>query len=286
MSALYDPAIAIKYSRRRFFLSCEAASDGDSLLENIRQFFKLPEKSSVADVRRVIETVNVDVLLLLHNLETPWESSSTRAAVERLLSHLVDIPRLSLIVTMRGAERPQGVAWTRPAPPPLSTLSMDAVKETFVAISDISENDPVLELLLERLDMLPLAVTLMATQAQFLSLDELTKQWDSQRTKMVTRGLDDRLSSLDISIELSLNCERLLKHPEAKQLLRSLALLVDGAAVDELPSLMPAEFRVQISVTTLLRVALAYRDISGNIRVFISGARICVDAHAHISRTI
>lgn len=120
-----------------------------------------------------------------------------------------------------------------------------------MAISDIEDN-PLLEPLLEKLGMLPLAITLVATQAQFMDLEQLAKRWDAERTKMVTRGLNDRLSCLDVSIEFSLNCERLMQQPEAKDLLRSLALLVDGAAVDELPYLMPSEFPVQISVTSLL----------------------------------
>ena len=50
-------------------------------------------------------------LLILDNLETPWESKDTQQAVEELLLQLTNIVGLSLVVTLRGAERPSGIPW-------------------------------------------------------------------------------------------------------------------------------------------------------------------------------
>ncbi|KAF7325349.1 NB-ARC domain-containing protein [Mycena venus] len=53
------------------------------------------------------------------------------AEVEEFLSLLTDVPHLALIVTMRGAERPGKILWTRPFLLPLRPLSNDAARQTF-----------------------------------------------------------------------------------------------------------------------------------------------------------
>ncbi len=45
-------------------------------------------------------------MLILDNFETPWEPLASRDEVETLLAQLTDIPNLTLVVTLRGAERP------------------------------------------------------------------------------------------------------------------------------------------------------------------------------------
>src|SRR6201996_5178651 len=149
------------------------------------------------------------MMLVLDNLETPWEPKNNQQAVEELLLELTDVPGLSLVVTLRGAERPSGIPWTRPFLPPLHSLDYEASMQTFISISDTHEDVPGLRELIEVTDGLPLAVTLMATQAQYTSCALLLSRWNDQRTAMLTRGAETRLSSLDISIRLSLQSDRL-----------------------------------------------------------------------------
>ena len=42
--------------------------------------------------------------------------------MEGFLSHLNHLPKLAIIVTMRGTQRPSGVSWSRPLLPPLEKL--------------------------------------------------------------------------------------------------------------------------------------------------------------------
>src|ERR1700761_1379727 len=101
------------------------------------------------------------MMLVLDNLETPWEPKNNQQAVEELLLELTDVPGLSLVVTLRGAERPSGIPWTRPFLPPLHSLDYEASLETFISIAAVPEETPELSELIRVTDGLPLAITLM-----------------------------------------------------------------------------------------------------------------------------
>ena len=83
---------------------------------------------------------------------------------------------------MRGAERPSGIPWTRPIFPPLQPLDYEASMETFTSLSDVLENAVGLSDLIKATDGLPLALTLMASQAQYTSCELLLSQWIKKRT--------------------------------------------------------------------------------------------------------
>ncbi|KAJ7792329.1 hypothetical protein B0H14DRAFT_2623957, partial [Mycena olivaceomarginata] len=79
--------------------------------------------------------------------------------VEEFLSLLADTPSLALMVTMRGAERPGKMKWTRPVLPPLEPLSPSASRQIFLEVADepSSEEESALDTLLDLSDSLPLA---------------------------------------------------------------------------------------------------------------------------------
>ncbi|KAJ7049108.1 hypothetical protein C8F01DRAFT_1185895 [Mycena amicta] len=80
-------------------------------------------------------------LLVLDNLETVWEPQESRADV-----------------TMRGAERPAQVQWTRPFLPILKPLSDEAAHQTFIDIADdIHIDDSDLRTILDLTNKMPLA---------------------------------------------------------------------------------------------------------------------------------
>ncbi len=75
-------------------------------------------------------------LLILDNLHTAWTTHSSRFEVERLLTLFASRPRLALVVTLRGNERPLGVRWTRPFLKPVRKIGVDDGVKIFSAISD------------------------------------------------------------------------------------------------------------------------------------------------------
>lgn len=202
-------------------------------------------------------------ILVLDNFETPWENLETRSEIESMLARLAAIKTLTLLVTMRGSERPIGTAWTRPFVSPLAPLNKDAARLTFVTISDVSNDDPSLEMLLEALDNLPLAITLMANLAQSETPQVLLRRWDSEYTTMLSCGSDSQ-RSLETSIKISLNGPR-MKHPDAANLLRILALLPQGSK--NLEDIAPNIPNIYKAATVLKQVGLAYTDDVGSLCV-------------------
>ena len=179
---IHRQAIKNRFDDFRWFLSCEGVTDAEGLRSAIANAFAMNEKTLIPSLQRLARMVDSEMMLLPDNLETPREPTTSRQAVEQLLLQLVDVPGLSIVVTLRGAQRPTGIPWTRPFLPTLQSLSREDSMLTFTSISDVSEDAPCLNELMDVVDGLPLAITLMAAQAQYISCESLLKQWNDKRT--------------------------------------------------------------------------------------------------------
>src|ERR1700761_7704557 len=210
VSFLHHSSVILHFGDFRWFISCEGIFNADGLRSVLANIFKLDEKMFISSIRRLASSIDSNMLLMLDNLETPWEPKDNQQAVEELLLQLSDVPGLSLVVTLRGSERPSGIAWTRPFLPPLHSLDYEASIQTFTSISDVPEDAPGLKELIDVTDGLPLAITLMATHAQYTSCLLLLNRWNDKRTTMLTRGAHTRLSSIDVSIQMSLESDRVI----------------------------------------------------------------------------
>ncbi|KZV92326.1 hypothetical protein EXIGLDRAFT_718419 [Exidia glandulosa HHB12029] len=269
LSVLHSPATVRRFGERRYFVPCDAADrirDGGCLGVVAGAFGIL--SSSRAKLERELVTFlqgeGEETLVVLDNFESAWEhqhhsstsasisaSSSSQAEAESLLSLLTSLPNLSLLVTLRGSERPS-TAWTRPFFPPLRPLSQDAARQAFLSIAGSEE--PLDERLMEKLDGVPLALELMAYLAQFEPASTLLLRWDEQRTSMLRRGL----TTLDASIALSVHSPRMTDG--ALKLLSLLALLPDGV-VDSDVGLWAGHIPTYArALGTLQQTALVSRD--------------------------
>lgn len=259
---LHHPTIVALFQSDRWFIQCEGSTTPQGLVSAIANRLEL---SGDRLFERVIFSFEARrTILVLDNFETPWETVSTRIAIETLLSRLTAIKTLTLLVTMRGSERPAGIAWTRPFVLPLTPLDTNAARLTFVTISDTPKDDPHLEKLLKALDNLPLAITLMANLAQSETPEVLLRRWYLENTAMLTRG-PDHCSSLEISITISLDGPRMRQNPDANRLLRLLALLPQGSK--DLEEIAPNIQNVHKAATVLKQVGLAHIDGVGSLRV-------------------
>jgi hypothetical protein len=186
---LHDPKISECY-KDRYFLSCEAMADVDALLLGICNMLdiKATPSAMLASIRRRLETSTT--LLCLDNFETPWEPPSTRTKIEDVLASISDIPRLSLIITIRGTQRPSKVAWSHPQLPPLPTLSSDSAHEILQNICPNHEVDDFTRQLLDGVDGIPLAITLISTLLRDgESSRELWTRWTKEQTAVVETGV-------------------------------------------------------------------------------------------------
>ncbi|KLO17087.1 TPR-like protein [Schizopora paradoxa] len=294
---LHHESIAERFGSRRFFIPCDSANSADSLIAVLASHFRLPAYdsdgfSSQALFKEVLSLLSLDdgcssprsfddgytreeqTILVLDNFESPWEWHESRSEVEELLGRIADLPNLTLVVTLRGLERPRGVAWTKPFLPPLTALDHEASRKIFVDITDYDYPDSPpdgcqddLDALLDLCGDLPLAVTLMAHLAEVESVQKLLRRWREESTSMLESEGDDRRSNLDMSVMLSLESPRLDSAPDARDLLSILALLPDGVFEDDLDLVAPRIRQAAKCSATLRRTALAYEDENGRLKL-------------------
>ncbi|KZS91630.1 hypothetical protein SISNIDRAFT_467563 [Sistotremastrum niveocremeum HHB9708] len=260
LAALHHPDCVRVYGLHRHFICCETATSTETFISALATAFDIEAPENIGAITKKLSQLKCRVLVVLDNFETTWEPAASRSDVESILTSLASIPTVSILLTIRGAERPGGIAWCRPFIPPLSSLDDEAAKQTFLAISDISERDEDLARLLELLDNVPLAVVLMANLAQYHTCGELLRQWHAERTSMLTRGYDGRLSSIDVSLRVSLSSERLKRQPKAHAVLQLLSLLPDGVSPENLPLMMADSDTLAPAISALRQVALISTD--------------------------
>ncbi|KAK7006164.1 AAA domain-containing protein [Favolaschia claudopus] len=278
IASLHDNKIVEKYPTRHF-ISCDSAHTSDTLVAIIASNLGLEPSRGIA--KAIVRQLSAGPAcrMVLDNFETPWEPMETRTQVEEFLSLLTDVPHLALLVTMRGAERPGQVNWTRPFLRPLIPLSLDAARQTFVDIADdFEENDAEVDKLLDLTDNVPLAVQLIATIAGSEGCAATLTRWESESTTLLSDGFDKR-SNLEISIMLSLSSPRMRASPHSEELLRLMSLLSDGILDVDLVQSQLAIPDMSGCKITLVRTSLAYFDHTGRfkvltpIREYISTAR-------------
>ncbi|KAJ7257717.1 hypothetical protein C8J57DRAFT_1647432 [Mycena rebaudengoi] len=254
-AALHHADIASKYSER-YFVPCHSSITSTDLVSAISSHIGFESAHSSQVILQYFSTTQPS-LLVLDNFETTWEPISTRTQVEELLSLLAGVPHLALMITMRGAERPGKIGWTRPFPRPLIRLSDAAAHQILVDIAEDHHEPEKVQQLLDLTDNLPLAVTLMATVIGYEGCDRTLSRWKEENTHLLSNGYDQR-SSLDISIMLSYSGLRMTHG--AQQLLSLLSILPDGLSDADLrQSGLPIE-NVLACKSTLIQVALAHVD--------------------------
>ena len=161
------------------------------------------------------------------------------------------------MITARGNERPAGVSWIEALRPP--PLSQHAARQAFLSVAGSQfKEDPDLDRLLQAVDRVPLAVTLLAHTAEAEpNLNTLLERWQKERTEMLRRGdASDRLSNVELSYKLSISGKRMTE--SARRLLQVLSILPNGVDIKHLENLFPEHS--QIAAWTLRRTGLAFDE--------------------------
>ncbi|KAJ7271832.1 P-loop containing nucleoside triphosphate hydrolase protein [Mycena rebaudengoi] len=264
-AALHDSRVEAKYSRC-YFVPCHSSSTCTQLVSTVADHIGVEKGSNLA--QKIVHYLNQSSpsLLVLDNLETPWESISSQSEVEEFLSLLTDIAHLGLMITMRGAERPAKVKWTRPFLPPLDPLSTSAALQTFIDIADDTHHQDSVKQLLELTGNLPLAVSLISSVASHEGCDKALSRWKFESTHMLSDGYDQR-SSLDISIMLSFTSSRMTVG--AQDLLSLLSMLPDGLADVELVQAKLTIPDVLGCKSILIRTSLAFVGKNQRLKVLV-----------------
>ncbi|KZO91831.1 TPR-like protein, partial [Calocera viscosa TUFC12733] len=255
-----------KFGENIIFLSCENLVSAEGIISVLAAYFKLPKDSRTLSAVLARLSALDCVLLVLDNLETPLETSNSHG-VEQFLGHVVEVSCLSLMITMRGTTPPDCVLWEKAYSHPLDRLPLEAGLQIWRSIA--GNEDAKLAELLTRLDGLPLAIRLMASQAQLTHMTptQLLGAYEKEATRLLKRRGGGRLKSLDVSIQLSLECKSMAEETNALRLLSVLSLLPDGVPLDALPAMVPSVMYTIITCgSVLLQVALAFEE-NGRLRV-------------------
>ncbi|KAJ7278245.1 P-loop containing nucleoside triphosphate hydrolase protein [Mycena rebaudengoi] len=264
-AALHNPQVEAKYSHR-YFIPCHSSPTCTELAATIANHIGLEKGSNMAKKIAHYFVHAPPSLLVLDNLETPWEALSARSEVEEFLSLLTDAPHLGLMITLRGAEHPSKVKWTRPFLAPLKPLSNVAARQTFIEVADEGHDDASIKELLELTGNLPLAVSLVASVAGSEGCAKALSRWKLESTRMLSDGYDQR-SSLDISIMLSYTSSRMT--PGAQELLSILSMLPDGLADANLVQAKLPIPDILSCKATLIQTALAFVGQDQHLKVLV-----------------
>jgi hypothetical protein len=96
-AALHHPDIVNKFELR-YFVSAEAACNSVELTALIGLQLGLNPGNDLTEPVVRFFSRHTPCLLILDNLETPWEPIHSRGGIEELLSLLADVPHLALLV--------------------------------------------------------------------------------------------------------------------------------------------------------------------------------------------
>ncbi|KAJ7339234.1 hypothetical protein DFH08DRAFT_1014142 [Mycena albidolilacea] len=183
--------------------------------------------------------------------------SMGKTSLARAVLHHPDIT--ARYITMRGAEHPAKVQWTRPFLKVLQPLDQEMARRAFVDTADSGHSLEEIDQILSLADNMPLAISLLAHLADTEGCSNVLSRWDKEKTSVISEGFDKR-SNLDMSISLSLSSPRIHSIPHSQELLSLLAMLPDGLTdVDSIQSKLPLE-NILTCKTTLKSTALAYSD--------------------------
>ncbi|KAJ6547985.1 P-loop containing nucleoside triphosphate hydrolase protein, partial [Mycena vulgaris] len=266
MATLHHAAVTEKYLLRHL-ISCESAHTSVDLMSIVGSHLGLePSRQLSKAIVQHFEKAG-PCFLVLDNVETPWEPLESRPGVEEFMSLLAGIPTLAFLITMRGAERPAKIKWTRPFLLPLEPLEPSASRQIFADVADEPEigEELVLDELLILSGSLPLAVSLMASIASFEGYTSTLSRWKVENTALLSDG-DDKQSNLEMSIILSLGSPRINSSPHARDLLSLLSILSDGITDEDINvSKIPLP-DIASCRSSLIRCSLAYIDVQGRLK--------------------
>ena len=275
-AVLTHEQVVSRFGDARYLIPCESLKSRDALVVALADRLSLLQPGTTSDgyfaglESRVLSVLaSEECILCLDSFESPWDQPGPgRRAVELLLADVTALSSVTVLVTMRGGERPKETAWTLPLLPPLANFGRDAAKRTWESLAGTC--DEWAEKLIDAVDCLPLAVSLLGSLAQVSAAETLWERWQKENMAVVEKEKWDKLSSLDFSIALSLESGRMAADSSSRRLLGVLSLLPDGMSASSSPEfrrLFPDIPDISRSLDTLLARSLAVRTADKRVQV-------------------
>ncbi|KAK0245048.1 hypothetical protein EDD85DRAFT_758299 [Armillaria nabsnona] len=263
---LNDAAILAKYEAHRCFIPCDIVCSVDCTVEVLLQtMMKQMNLNLTGDAVKQLHTISKPTILVFDNFETLWDQSSDQRSIKMLLAQLNSIIQITLMITMRGSVAPiEDVNWLILPPNGLSPVNEAISLDIFSTISRHTIDEKAVKELVKELEGWPLAITLMAYQAKILSPKILLKSWHQEKTLLLKkpRAHPDRLSSVDISIQITLQSPLLLSKPNTLKLLSVICHLPNGIPIwnSLLYKMLPKVPEQTLIISELLQSGIIYQD--------------------------
>ncbi|KAI0038371.1 TPR-like protein [Auriscalpium vulgare] len=264
LAILHHPTVVHKFNERIHFISCEGCLSTSMLVNEIAKVLGIQNDSdSLVKEQEILSYLeSAPSLLCLDNFETLWNADSQiKHTGTMFLQKLGSVSCVSLIVTMRGSEYPEGIDWSKPLLSPLQPLSFETSQKVFENISN--KWDEWADRLVQAVEGLPLALTIIAHLAQSQDCRFLWQQWEETNIRSIKREKGHRLTSLETSIELSIKGHHLKSHPTALVILSLLGMLPGGLAPERLDCfqyLFSDTQSTKESMNALLKSGLVYQS--------------------------
>ncbi|KAF5368381.1 hypothetical protein D9758_002286 [Tetrapyrgos nigripes] len=212
----------------QFWVGCAKATSATLLLDILYDSLCIKKRTgqTLEDILAELESPSGKPdrqsyrLLLLDNFETPWNADEEQ--VERILRDLADIPRLSILITMRANQPPTDQEWEVEV---LKPVDAEASAKIYTKIYPNTSEEQLCELL-DAIGHLPLAITLLANYARTSQTTpvELLRDWQRDGPDILSMSDDDEDNVMHKSIKLSLDKPPMKKSTHAMKLLTLLAL--------------------------------------------------------------
>jgi len=235
-----DAQVVSRFGNRRWFVRLETTTTTGAMKDAIiRAIGCDPRHGFQASLQTLQGRAS---LIVLDNLETPWEPLEERQTTEDAIGDLASVPGLTLIASFRGREVVDGLKWWTILN--LEGLPYAVAKELFVSIAGRRLlTDPHLHSFVDALGGIPLAIDLVARRAHGrATLAPLWREWQKIGADFARRKEfpDGPLTSLPYSIELSLKSPRLKDNNSALRLFSFLGQLPAGLTDEDCEALIGA----------------------------------------------
>ncbi|KAJ7088170.1 hypothetical protein C8R44DRAFT_959176 [Mycena epipterygia] len=246
----------------QFWVPCVEAKSPDALRNILYTQLRITADSydTLNPLIKELKASKERRLLLLDNFETPCSSANPHHVrqVLDILSRLARLPHIALLVTMTSDFLPSEdlFDWQHER---LKPLDAAAAHDTFKSIYPAAANKPKLGELLDAIDRIPLAITLMATDGKHsrASPEYLLQEWEKSGPDMISRGAE---LSMNRTIGVSMEREIVKSNPDALNILSVLSLLPSGATGSSLSWWAPKLTSYSAAIGTLRSAALVEQE--------------------------
>jgi tetratricopeptide (TPR) repeat protein len=229
--------IVERFGDRRWFVRLETATTAEAMQQAIARELGCDPKNGFQTALHFLSAQ--PSLVVLDNLETPWEPFDNREAIADMLAELGDISNLTIAASVRGFEDVGGVRWFNHS---VLEFSFADASLLFAEIGgDWVLQDSNLPKFIEALGGIPLAINLVAHRARGRRLlAPLWREWEKIGVDYIKRRDSSAASgtSLPFSIELSLNGPRIQKTRDALRLFAMLGALPAGLRSEDRDALL------------------------------------------------